>query len=196
MSPTAGSAGHFTGPARPGAKCREHQTPMTLIRPQAESLSSRSRGAEEPRSTESRSEARLQQGLRRRGRVRPFAAPPPSRHASAIESGPSDQSGKLQARTVRGTTRPRLADFSRNPPGIRGPGGTFGPAKEPSWRNGYEDKSSSEGRRTHGLWRSLVSALDWGSRGRRFKSGQPDQKRPGQRLAMAWRSSSSAPMVA
>jgi hypothetical protein len=25
-----------------------------------------------------------------------------------------------------------------------------------------------------GLWRSLVSALDWGSRGRRFKSGQPD----------------------
>ena len=27
---------------------------------------------------------------------------------------------------------------------------------------------------THGLWRSLVSALDWGSRGRRFKSSQPD----------------------
>ena len=26
----------------------------------------------------------------------------------------------------------------------------------------------------HGLWRSLVSALDWGSRGREFKSPQPD----------------------
>jgi hypothetical protein len=25
-----------------------------------------------------------------------------------------------------------------------------------------------------GLWRSLVSALDWGSRGREFKSPQPD----------------------
>src|SRR5207248_7299035 len=32
----------------------------------------------------------------------------------------------------------------------------------------------------NGLWRSLVSALDWGSRGRRFESGQPDQKAPGQ----------------
>src|SRR5581483_6518871 len=28
--------------------------------------------------------------------------------------------------------------------------------------------------RVHGLWRSLVSALDWGSRGREFKSPQPD----------------------
>jgi hypothetical protein len=28
----------------------------------------------------------------------------------------------------------------------------------------------------HGLWRSLVSALDWGSRGPGFKSRQPDQK--------------------
>jgi hypothetical protein len=26
-----------------------------------------------------------------------------------------------------------------------------------------------------GLWRSLVSALDWGSRGRGFKSRQPDR---------------------
>ncbi len=26
-----------------------------------------------------------------------------------------------------------------------------------------------------GLWRSLVSALVWGTRGRRFKSSQPDQ---------------------
>ncbi len=33
----------------------------------------------------------------------------------------------------------------------------------------------------HGLWRSLVSALDWGSRGREFKSPQPDHKCPGQR---------------
>jgi hypothetical protein len=32
----------------------------------------------------------------------------------------------------------------------------------------------------NGLWRSLVSALDWGSRGRRFKSGQPDSKAAGQ----------------
>lgn len=28
-----------------------------------------------------------------------------------------------------------------------------------------------------GLWRSLVSALDWGSRGREFKSPQPDQRK-------------------
>ena len=26
----------------------------------------------------------------------------------------------------------------------------------------------------HGTWRSLVSALDWGSRGREFKSPRPD----------------------
>ena len=25
------------------------------------------------------------------------------------------------------------------------------------------------------MWRSLASALDWGSRGRRFESGHPDQ---------------------
>ncbi len=30
-----------------------------------------------------------------------------------------------------------------------------------------------------GMWRSLVSALDWGSRGRRFKSGHPDQETGG-----------------
>ncbi len=29
-----------------------------------------------------------------------------------------------------------------------------------------------------GLWRSLVSALDWGSRGPGFKSRQPDHRRP------------------
>src|SRR5690348_3161528 len=34
--------------------------------------------------------------------------------------------------------------------------------------------------RVHGLWRSLVSALDWGSRGREFKSPQPDGKGAGQ----------------
>src|SRR5438270_4552279 len=35
--------------------------------------------------------------------------------------------------------------------------------------------------RPHGLWRSLVSALDWGSRGREFKSPQPDSKVAGQK---------------
>ena len=29
-----------------------------------------------------------------------------------------------------------------------------------------------------GLWRSLVSALDWGSRGREFESPQPDNQAP------------------
>src|SRR5580700_4012545 len=33
----------------------------------------------------------------------------------------------------------------------------------------------------HGLWRSLVSALDWGSRGPGFKSRQPDHSSPGER---------------
>ena len=31
-----------------------------------------------------------------------------------------------------------------------------------------------------GLWRSLVTALDWGSRGPGFKSRQPDSESPGQ----------------
>ena len=31
----------------------------------------------------------------------------------------------------------------------------------------------------HGTWRSLVSALVWGTRGRRFKSGRPDVKSVG-----------------
>src|ERR1044072_5572823 len=35
--------------------------------------------------------------------------------------------------------------------------------------------------RPHGLWRSLVSALDWGSRGREFKSPQPDSERAGRK---------------
>ena len=34
---------------------------------------------------------------------------------------------------------------------------------------------------SHGLWRSLVSALDWGSRGREFKSPQPDNIIAGQK---------------
>ena len=34
---------------------------------------------------------------------------------------------------------------------------------------------------TRGLWRSLVSALDWGSRGPGFKSRQPDHESAGQR---------------
>jgi hypothetical protein len=35
--------------------------------------------------------------------------------------------------------------------------------------------------RSLGLWRSLVSALDWGSRGREFKSPQPDSSHQGER---------------
>ena len=31
-----------------------------------------------------------------------------------------------------------------------------------------------DGVRRHGPWRSLVSASDWGSEGRRFESGRPD----------------------
>jgi hypothetical protein len=37
----------------------------------------------------------------------------------------------------------------------------------------------------NGLWRSLVSALDWGSRGPGFKSRQPDHEGAGQALAGA-----------
>jgi hypothetical protein len=33
-------------------------------------------------------------------------------------------------------------------------------------------------RRTNGAWRSLVSALVWGTRGPRFKSGRPDSNQP------------------
>jgi hypothetical protein len=33
--------------------------------------------------------------------------------------------------------------------------------------------------RMNGLWRSLVSALDWGSRGPGFKSRQPDEESVG-----------------
>jgi hypothetical protein len=42
-----------------------------------------------------------------------------------------------------------------------------------------------------GLWRSLVSALDWGSRGPGFESRQPDHEGAGQhfraRLGSPWR---------
>ena len=41
--------------------------------------------------------------------------------------------------------------------------------------------------RAHGLWRSLVSALDWGSRGREFKSPQPDSEGAGQGPAVGAR---------
>jgi hypothetical protein len=37
-----------------------------------------------------------------------------------------------------------------------------------------------------GLWRSLVSALDWGSRGPGFKSRQPDHLDAGQRIFAVW----------
>jgi hypothetical protein len=36
-----------------------------------------------------------------------------------------------------------------------------------------------------GTWRSLVSALVWGTRGRRFKSGRPDRKGVGVAPAVA-----------
>ena len=32
------------------------------------------------------------------------------------------------------------------------------------------------GTEVYGLWRSLASAFDWGSKGRRFKSCQPDSE--------------------
>ena len=40
---------------------------------------------------------------------------------------------------------------------------------------GVADRTVRLASSAHGLWRSLVSALDWGSRGREFKSPQPDQ---------------------
>jgi hypothetical protein len=36
--------------------------------------------------------------------------------------------------------------------------------------------------RRNGLWRSLVSALDWGSRGPGFKSRQPDHEGAGESI--------------
>ena len=41
------------------------------------------------------------------------------------------------------------------------------------------EASSQISWRRCGLWRSLVSALVWGTRGRRFKSSQPDENEPG-----------------
>ena len=37
-----------------------------------------------------------------------------------------------------------------------------------------------------GTWRSLVSALVWGTRGRRFKSGRPDHFRTAGQPANRW----------
>ena len=42
-----------------------------------------------------------------------------------------------------------------------------------------DDPSRQYDHRSHGLWRSLVSAPDWGSGGREFESPQPDLKGPG-----------------
>ena len=41
----------------------------------------------------------------------------------------------------------------------------------------------SYGSRRRGAWRSLVSALVWGTKGRRFESGRPDSnlRREGRR---------------
>src|SRR5205085_6032337 len=66
----------------------------------------------------------------------------------------------LQGHALRAGRVPRV-------PGL--PGGGLGRPPRGLTRGVYH--------RAHGLWRSLVSALDWGSRGRRFKSGQPDRKR-------------------
>ena len=41
----------------------------------------------------------------------------------------------------------------------------------------FHTKMFWKGVERNGLWRSLASALDWGSRGRRFKSCQPDYLR-------------------
>jgi hypothetical protein len=38
--------------------------------------------------------------------------------------------------------------------------------------------ADSDTLRFNGAWRSLVSALVWGTRGPRFKSGRPDQRKP------------------
>jgi hypothetical protein len=44
-----------------------------------------------------------------------------------------------------------------------------------------------------GPWRSLVSALDWGSRGRRFESARPDKQRAWSQVVFAlWNNRTSA----
>jgi hypothetical protein len=47
----------------------------------------------------------------------------------------------------------------------------------------------------HGLWRSLVSALDWGSRGRGFKSPQPDGKVAGEGLGVNYKMAPPMPLA-
>jgi hypothetical protein len=49
------------------------------------------------------------------------------------------------------------------------------PAINNSTRSHQEGRIA--GQNNSGLWRSLVSVLDWGSRGRGFKSRQPDHVR-------------------
>ena len=51
------------------------------------------------------------------------------------------------------------------------------------------------GTNANGLWRSLASAFDWGSKGRRFKSCQPDsiflEQTPGTNIFFKWPSANS-----
>ena len=48
-------------------------------------------------------------------------------------------------------------------------------SRTPSYRAQHEGRTPRLGTIAHnGPWRSLVSASDWGSEGRRFKSGRPD----------------------
>ncbi len=63
------------------------------------------------------------------------------------------------------------------------------------WQEGLANRAMCDG-----LWRSLVSALDWGSRGPGFKSRQPDYKGAGQRgfvvMADRWSHDLAARMAA
>ncbi len=58
--------------------------------------------------------------------------------------------------------------------------------KRPCTRGAGESGVLSPGQTAYGLWRSLVSALDWGSRGPGFKSRQPDHKDAGQWESALW----------
>src|ERR671924_1530303 len=49
------------------------------------------------------------------------------------------------------------------------------PGIGPIWPRGRQSHALTSQVATFGPWRSLVSALDWGSRGREFKSPRPDE---------------------
>jgi len=54
------------------------------------------------------------------------------------------------------------------------------PGIGPNWPQGRNRHALTSQAAALGPWRSLVSALDWGSRGREFKSPRPDRKPRGQ----------------